>query len=126
MADEFSSATVWYKFVHTKCCHWAEQEWPLFERNERTKQAAVDQSWEQNWHQCSQEWEQWHKCCTRQEPYKLSAQRHILVWHLHDDSCCCCCCWACCTKVNSEKVEEERKRNLRRKMRGFITHFTDR
>jgi len=29
-------------------------------------------------------------------------------------------------KVNDEKVEEERKRNLRRKVRGFITHFTDR
>ena len=26
----------------------------------------------------------------------------------------------------SEEVEEERKRNLRRKVRGFITHFTDR
>jgi len=29
-------------------------------------------------------------------------------------------------KVNDEKVEEERKRNLRKKVRGFITHFTDR
>jgi len=28
-------------------------------------------------------------------------------------------------KVDDEKVEEERKRNLRRKMRGFITHFTN-
>jgi len=28
-------------------------------------------------------------------------------------------------KVNDEKVEEERKRDLRKKMRGFITHFTD-
>ena len=27
---------------------------------------------------------------------------------------------------NSEEVEEKRKRNLRRKMRAFITHFTDR
>jgi hypothetical protein len=29
------------------------------------------------------------------------------------------------TKDNDEEVEEERKRDLRRKMRGFITHFTD-
>jgi len=28
-------------------------------------------------------------------------------------------------KDNSEEVKEERKRNLRRKMREFITHFTD-
>jgi len=28
-------------------------------------------------------------------------------------------------KVDNEKVEEERKRNLRRKMRGFITYFID-
>jgi len=27
---------------------------------------------------------------------------------------------------NGEKVEEERKRHLRKKMRRFITHFTDR
>ncbi len=98
-----------------------------------TKQAAVDQSWEQNWHWCSHRWEWQHKCCTRQKLYKLSASRHIFVWHLHDNSCwCCCCCWACYTKVSAEmcqskeishtrdkgkEVEEERKRDLRRKMR---------
>jgi len=27
---------------------------------------------------------------------------------------------------DSEEVEEERKRNLRREVREFITHFTDR
>jgi len=30
------------------------------------------------------------------------------------------------TKDNDEEVEEERKRNLRRKMKKFITHFTER
>jgi len=30
------------------------------------------------------------------------------------------------TRDDDEEVEEERKRNLRRKMRRFITHFTDR
>jgi len=29
-------------------------------------------------------------------------------------------------KGDDEEVEEERKRNLRRKVRKFITHFTDR
>jgi len=28
-------------------------------------------------------------------------------------------------KDDSEEVEEKRKRDLRRKMREFITHFTD-
>ncbi len=46
--DEFSSATVWYSFVQTEHCHWAEQEWPLFDESERTKQAAVDQQKKQN------------------------------------------------------------------------------
>jgi len=27
---------------------------------------------------------------------------------------------------DDEEVEEERKRDLRKKVRGFITHFTDR
>jgi hypothetical protein len=36
----------------------------------------------------------------------LSALRHILVWHLHDDSCwCCCCCWACHTRVSAEMCQ---------------------
>ncbi len=48
MTDEFSSAAVWYSFVQTECYHWTEQEWPLSERNEHTKQAAVDQSQRQN------------------------------------------------------------------------------
>jgi len=29
-------------------------------------------------------------------------------------------------KDDDEEVEKERKRNLRREMREFITHFTDR
>jgi len=29
-------------------------------------------------------------------------------------------------KDDNEEVEEERKKDLRKKMRGFITHFTDR
>jgi len=29
-------------------------------------------------------------------------------------------------KDDNEEVEEERKKDLRRKMREFITHFTDR
>jgi len=29
-------------------------------------------------------------------------------------------------KDDSEEVEEERKRDLRKEMRRFITHFTDR
>jgi len=29
-------------------------------------------------------------------------------------------------KDDDEEVKEERKRDLRKKMRGFITHFTDR
>jgi len=29
-------------------------------------------------------------------------------------------------KDDDEEVEEERKKDLRREMRGFITHFTDR
>jgi len=29
-------------------------------------------------------------------------------------------------KGNDEEVEDKRKRNLRRKVREFITHFTDR
>ena len=133
---------MWYDSVQTKHCHWAEQEWPLSEKSEHTKQAAVDQPQEQNWHQCLHRQEQQHKHCTRQELYQLLALRHILVWHLHDDSCwCCCCCWACHTKVSAEmcqsrkishtrdddeEVEEERKREVVHEVRGFITHFTDR
>jgi len=30
------------------------------------------------------------------------------------------------TRDESEEVEEERKRNLRREMKRFITHFTER
>jgi len=30
------------------------------------------------------------------------------------------------TRDNDEEVEEERKRNLRKNMREFITHFTER
>jgi len=30
------------------------------------------------------------------------------------------------TRDNDEEVEEERKRNLRKEMRRFITHFTER
>jgi len=30
------------------------------------------------------------------------------------------------TRGDSKEVEEERKRDLRRKMREFITHFTER
>jgi len=30
------------------------------------------------------------------------------------------------TKDDSEEVEEERKKDLRRKVREFITHFTER
>jgi len=30
------------------------------------------------------------------------------------------------TKDNDEEVEEERKKDLRKKMREFITHFTER
>jgi hypothetical protein len=71
---------------------------------------------------------------------QLSAQRHILVQHLHDDCCCCCCCcWACCTesvltysikkdftyKGVDEEVEEERKKKSCMWGEGFITHFTD-
>jgi hypothetical protein len=52
-ADEFLSNSVWYSFIQTECCHQTEQEWSLFEKSECTKQAAVDQSQEQNWHQCS-------------------------------------------------------------------------
>ena len=104
-ADEFSSAAVWYSFVQTECCHWAEQEWSLSEKSEHTKQAAVDQPWEQNWHQCSHKWEWWCKHYTRQELYKLSALRHILVWHLHDDSCWCCCCWMCYMRVSAERCQ---------------------
>jgi hypothetical protein len=80
------------------------------------------------------------KCCTRQELYKLSAQRHIFVQHLHDDSCCCFAAELVVQesvlkysikkgftyKDDNKEVEEERKRNLRKEMRGFITHFTDR
>jgi len=106
--NEFSSAAVWYRFVQMKHYHWTEQEWPLSERSECTKQAAVDQSQEQNWHQHSQKQKQQHKCCTRQKLYKLSAQRHLLIWHLHNDSCCCCCCWACHTKVSAEIFNQER------------------
>jgi len=40
-------------------------KWPLSEKSEHTKQAAVDQPQEQNWHQCSQEQKQQCKCCTR-------------------------------------------------------------
>jgi len=29
------------------------------------------------------------------------------------------------TKDDGEEVEKERKRDLRREVRGFITHFTD-
>ncbi len=29
-------------------------------------------------------------------------------------------------KDDSEEVKEEKKRDLRKEMRGFITHFTDR
>jgi len=103
----------------------------LSERSKHTKQAAVDQPQEQNWHWHSHRQEQQHKCCTRQKLYKLSALRHIFVQHLHNDSCqCCCCCWACHTRVSvkmcqlkeishtrdeNEEVEEERKRDLRRK-----------
>ncbi len=52
MTDEFSSAVMWYKSVQTEHCHWAEQEWSLSEKSECTKQAAVNQPQEQNWHQC--------------------------------------------------------------------------
>ncbi len=52
--NESSSAVMWYKFVWTEHYHWTEQEWPLSERSEHTKQAAVDQPQEQNWHQCLQ------------------------------------------------------------------------
>jgi len=31
-----------------------------------------------------------------------------------------------CTRDNDEKVEEERKKDLRQKIRRFITHFTER
>ena len=30
------------------------------------------------------------------------------------------------TRDNDEEVEEERKRNLRKEVRRFITHFTER
>jgi len=30
------------------------------------------------------------------------------------------------TRDNSEEVEEERKRNLRKEVKKFITHFTER
>jgi len=52
MTDKFSSAAMWYSFVWTECCHWTEWEWPLSEKSEHTKQAAVDQPQKQNWHQC--------------------------------------------------------------------------
>ena len=51
--DEFLSESMWYNFVWMKHCHQTEQEWPLSERSEHTKQAAVDQLKEQNWHQHS-------------------------------------------------------------------------
>ena len=40
--NEFSSAAMWYSFVQTECCHWAEWEWLLSDKSEHTKQAAVD------------------------------------------------------------------------------------
>ncbi len=43
-ADEFLSDLMWYNFVQTEHCYWAEWEWSLSERSEHTKQAAVDQS----------------------------------------------------------------------------------
>ena len=114
----------------------------MSEKSECMKQAAVDQSQEQNWHWCSHRQKQWHKCCTKWELYKLSALRHIFIWHLHNNSCwCCCCCWACHTRVSDdmcqlrkishtrdegEEVKEERKRDLRKRVREFITHFTER
>jgi len=57
-ADEFLFAAVWYDSVWIKHCHWAEWEWSLSEKSEHTKQAAVNQPQEQNWHQCSHRWEQ--------------------------------------------------------------------
>ena len=56
---------MWYDFVQTKHYHWAEQQWSLSERSKHMKQAAVDQSLEQNWHQCSHKQKQWHKSCTK-------------------------------------------------------------
>jgi hypothetical protein len=135
--DEFSSELMWYS-LQTKHCHWAKWEWSLSERSEHTKQAAVDQQREQNWHQCSQKWEWQHECCTRWELYKLSALRHILVWHLHDD--------VVVVVVAAELVIQEsvlkysikeishtrsemkklKKKKKRFEVRKFITHFTDR
>ncbi len=57
MINEFSSDSMWHIFIQTRCSHWAVQEWPLSEKSERNKQAAVDQQREQNWHQHLQEWE---------------------------------------------------------------------
>jgi hypothetical protein len=110
---------VWEKWAYKASCCWSTL------RTELTSVSA---------------WKQQHKCCTRQELYKLSAQRHILVWHLHDDSCCCCCCWACHTRVSAEIFNQERfhiqkmtvkklkkkEKKFEKKDEGFITHFTDR
>ncbi len=39
----------------------------------------------------------------------MSAQRHMLIQHLHDDCCCCCCCcWACCMRVSADILNQER------------------
>ena len=51
MTDEFSPAAMWYRFVQTECSHQAAQEWSLSEKSECTKQTAVNQWREQNWHQ---------------------------------------------------------------------------
>jgi hypothetical protein len=89
---------------------------------------------------CLQRQEQQHKHCTKWGLYKLSAQRHILIQHLHDDCCCCCCCcWACHMRVSADIFNQERfhiqkmwVKKLKKKERScmwgerFITHFTDR
>ena len=100
---------MWYVFIQTRHSHQTVQEWPLSERSEHIKQAAVDQQREQNWHQHLQEQKQQHKCCTKWEFYKLSAQRHMLIQHLHNDCCCCCCCcWACHMRVSTDILNQER------------------
>ena len=107
--NKSSSDSVWYVAVQTECSHQAAQEWSLSERSEHIKQAAVDQQREQNWHQHSQKQKQQHKRHTKQGLYKLSAQWHILVWHLHDDCCCCCCCcWADHTRVSADIFNQKR------------------
>jgi len=50
MIDEFSSDSVWYISVQTKCSHWAAQEWSLSEKSECTEWAVADQQRELNQH----------------------------------------------------------------------------